>query len=265
MEFPKLMFRVFAMKVLPLLHALQHVLAVILLTVAVIIVLLLLIDEIVQRRKAKKGRVKLPSAAPAQPKTAPSVVAKKPAPPAEIVVPPKPIIEEPVKIGEQAIVEEEKAVSFSLQAEAEKLAAHFNKSCEEKRLSFSMELDDRLPPAIIGKKHWLLDLLNQLFSIALEQTTSGSISLKIKMVKANDKAATIQFLVTDTGAGLPPTLLKAVQEKDLSFQFDDMLLESLLIQLHKIKQSVENAGGRLTLATKAGAGSTIGAMIEFGL
>jgi signal transduction histidine kinase len=268
MSTPEIMFRLFTMKVLPVLHRLEHVLGTILLSAAIIIALLLLIDEIAQRGKAKRGQQKLPATIP-PPKVSPPVITKTPEP-APIVPEKEPVVEKPVTVEKiltvtEPVIEAEQAVSFSLKDEATKLFSHFKKNCQEKGLSFSIELDERIPQLIIGKKQWLHDLLYQLFNIALEQTYAGSISLKIKMVKANDKNATVQFLITDTGDGLPPSLLKAVQEKDFLLQFDDALLQSILVKLRVVKQTVEDAGGRLTVATKAGAGSTVGAMIEFGI
>ncbi len=274
-SFLKALLKPAAEKIAPVLDAFQNIIGTILLSVAVLIVLLLVIDWLIQRRKGPQLKVeKLTEPLRRyEPEPAPEVksAVKKEQPAAA-----PPVVKEEIKIETPAVTEEAATVPetkvklpeepkwFSLQDDIKSLSAEFNLMAAEKNIALVTELDDRLPEKILGRRSWLNDLLEQLFANALEQTEKGNISIKVKMVRRNDSASVIQFLVTDSGTGIPSPVLAAVQQKDFSFHPGDEKLQAILTRLHSVKWSVEKQGGRLTLASRANEGSTIGMLLEFG-
>lgn len=259
-------------KAAPLIHAFQQTLAIILICTAGIIVLLLLIDWLIQRRKTKNKKQELPAVT--QPVSLPEIstaagtgkisdtveVEKE-----EIKTEVPDVTVEPPVIPDPEIQLEEKLEWFSPGKNAEELSREFKLLCREKNISFVTELDDRLPEKIYGQRSRLNDLLEQLFTNALEQTDKGTITLKLKMVKANETSCAIQFLVTDSGSGIPSPLIAAIQSKNFSYHSEDEKLQATLTRLHAVKWAVEKQDGRLTLASKAGEGTTIGILLEFGI
>lgn len=261
-----------AEKVAPFINTFQYILAVILISVAVVIGILLVIDWLVYRGKSKAGKKKVIELAKVPPVVEVPVEEIKKEPGIAEETPSDDVVEE-IKTDEPAVTVEstpeseviliEESVWFSPRKNTEELISEFKLQHSGSDIRFVTEFDDRLPEKIYGRQNLLNESLGQLLTNALEQTEKGVITVKLKMVKGNDTNCTIQFLVTDSGNGLPPDLLAAVQQKNFSFHPDDIKLQSVLTRLHSVKWSVEKQDGRLTVATKTGEGSTIGILLQF--
>jgi signal transduction histidine kinase len=98
----------------------------------------------------------------------------------------------------------------------------------------------------------LRQILSNLLSNAVKFTEHGQVALKVSPVGQE-----IAFAVTDTGAGIPPESRAMVFEKFKQ-------LENFLTREHGgtglglslVKQLVEHMGGRVTLDSEVGVGST---------
>lgn len=263
-----------AEKAIPFIHTFQYILATILISVAAFIVILLVIDWLVYRGKSKAGKKKVTESAKVPPvvevpveeiKQEPGIAGETPSDVVEEVKTNEPAVtveSSPEPESEVILVEE--SVWFSPRKNTEELISEFKLQHSGSDIHFVTEFDDRLPEKIYGSQNLLNDLLGQLLTNALEQTGKGTITVKLKMVKGNDTNCTIQFLVTDSGNGLPSDLLVAVQQKNFSFHPDEIKLQSVLTRLHSVKWSIEKQGGRMTVAAKTGEGSTIGILMQFG-
>ena len=125
-------------------------------------------------------------------------------------------------------------------------------SAAEKGLALHLEFADDLPEQLITDSTRLRQLLNNLLSNAVKFTEHGSISLRVAPV-GNE----ISFAVSDTGPGIPPEHHATVFEKFKQ-------LESFLTREHGgtglglalVRQLVERMGGRITLESSVGIGST---------
>ncbi|MEA5603784.1 response regulator [Nostoc sp. UHCC 0252] len=90
----------------------------------------------------------------------------------------------------------------------------FRQLAHNKELSFSIELDDKLPPTIYNDSKRLQQVLKNLLANAFKFTEQGSVNLKISM--SSDAAEVdnpmIAFAVSDTGVGIPPEKQKIIFE-----------------------------------------------------
>ncbi|MCB4359263.1 sensor histidine kinase [Quatrionicoccus australiensis] len=133
----------------------------------------------------------------------------------------------------------------------ESIAVH-RSSAAEKGLALHLEFADGLPEQLRTDGTRLRQLLNNLLSNAVKFTEHGSVSLRVAAI-GNE----IAFAVSDTGPGIPPEHHATVFEKFKQ-------LESFLTREHGgtglglalVRQLVERMGGRITLESSVGIGST---------
>ena len=121
-----------------------------------------------------------------------------------------------------------------------------------KGLKLDMQLADDLPERLTTDPTRLRQLLNNLLNNAVKFTERGSITLSVSRSDTE-----IAFAVSDTGPGIPP------ESKDIIFEKFKQL-ETFLTREHGgtglglaiVKQLVEHMGGRISLDSEVGTGST---------
>jgi signal transduction histidine kinase len=135
---------------------------------------------------------------------------------------------------------------------SEELATLHRSTALGKGLELNLELAEDLPGNMTTDATRLRQILNNLLSNAVKFTDTGRITLAVKPIGKD-----IAFAVTDTGPGIPPEAQAMVFEKFKQ-------LESFLTRQHQgtglglalVKQLVEHMGGRVTLDSVVGEGST---------
>jgi TMAO reductase system sensor TorS len=75
-------------------------------------------------------------------------------------------------------------------------------TAEEKCIQLYAEIDDGLPPVLIGDPTRIRQILANLVSNALKFTEKGHVLLRIKLASTDDNNADIRFEVEDTGIGI---------------------------------------------------------------
>ena len=121
-----------------------------------------------------------------------------------------------------------------------------------KGLKLEMQLADDLPEHLTTDPTRLRQLLNNLLNNAVKFTERGSITLSVSRSETE-----IAFAVADTGPGIPPESQEIIFEKFKQ-------LETFLTREHGgtglglaiVKQLVEHMGGRISLDSAVGTGST---------
>lgn len=135
---------------------------------------------------------------------------------------------------------------------AEEMATLHRSTADGKGLNLSLELAEDLPPTMTTDATRLRQIINNLLSNAVKFTDTGHVRMSVAQV-GND----IAFAVSDTGPGIPPEAQAQVFEKFKQ-------LENFLTRQHQgtglglalVKQLVEHMGGRVTLESVVGEGST---------
>jgi two-component system CheB/CheR fusion protein len=140
----------------------------------------------------------------------------------------------------------------------------FEPKCIEKDLEFTKTYNTSIPKFLLGDAVRLRQIILNLISNAIKFTPQGKINLSIEVVTDNAKEIAIEFIVSDTGIGIP--------ENRLSHIFNNFEQASDEISkdyggtglgLAIVKQLVEFQGGSLIVKSKVGEGSTFGFQMNF--
>ncbi len=136
----------------------------------------------------------------------------------------------------------------------------FRQVAHNKELSFTIELDEKLPPTISNDSKRLQQVLKNLLANAFKFTQQGSVKLEISMT---DEAATVDnpmiaFAVSDTGIGIPLEKQKIIFE---AFQQADGTTSRTYggtgLGLSISRELAQLLGGRIELVSQP-VGSTVG-------
>lgn len=135
----------------------------------------------------------------------------------------------------------------------------FRQLADNKELSFTVELDEKLPPTIFNDSKRLQQVLKNLLANAFKFTEQGSVKLQISM--ADEVAAAdnpmIAFAVSDTGIGIPTEKQKIIFE---AFQQADGTTSRKFggtgLGLSISRELAQLLGGRIEVVSQPGQGST---------
>ncbi|MHC0063877.1 response regulator [Nostoc sp. UIC 10890] len=135
----------------------------------------------------------------------------------------------------------------------------FRQLAHNKELSFTIELDEKLPPTIYNDSKRLQQVLKNLLANAFKFTEQGGVKLQISMA---DEAAQVDnsmiaFAVSDTGIGIPAEKQKIIFE---AFQQADGTTSRKYggtgLGLSISRELAQLLGGRIELISQPGQGST---------
>lgn len=143
-------------------------------------------------------------------------------------------------------------MNTSLPIFIEETVAVHRGAAEAKGLQFALSMAEDLPPLISTDQTRLRQILNNLLSNATKFTAQGTVKLVVSRSENE-----IMFAVHDTGPGIPPESREIVFEKFKQ-------LENFLTREHGgtglglalVKQLSELMGGRVSLESEVGLGST---------
>ncbi|GAA4087906.1 hypothetical protein GCM10022392_06330 [Mucilaginibacter panaciglaebae] len=112
-------------------------------------------------------------------------------------------------------------LKFNIHMLAQKIRQSFSAKAAEKKLTLDLTIDDTIPEFLVGDQMRLSQILNNLISNAVKFTLQGRIDINLKTTQINDKQATIQFTVSDTGVGISP--------ENLTMIFDPFTQEPVIL------------------------------------
>ncbi|MBT3700295.1 MAG: response regulator [Alphaproteobacteria bacterium] len=140
---------------------------------------------------------------------------------------------------------------------AEHAVALLSGMTREKGLILQDEIDQNVPPVLIGDAHRIRQVLVNLISNAVKFTESGAVALSIELVEVIDNSATVRFAVTDNGKGIAPE----IQEKLFSaYEQGGAQVARKYggtgLGLTISRQLVEGMGGKINVESHPGKGST---------
>lgn len=131
------------------------------------------------------------------------------------------------------------------------LARMFSEKTRQKQIDFFLEYDALLPEFVSGDPYRLKQILIHLLDNAVKYTSMGSIHLSCRMARQKNGRAEFEFLVEDTGEGIPADSLNLIQEKFQQVRTDNMRtfggpgvglsIVKQLIQLHNGTFSIDSS------------------------
>jgi len=133
----------------------------------------------------------------------------------------------------------------------------------EKALKFKVEIEESLPPVLIGDKLRLNQILYNLVGNAIKFTDEGYVKLTtIQKGKEEDKVW-IKFVVEDTGIGISEDKLQSIFESFTRIRKKDRLFEGTGLGLPIAKNLVEQQGGEMGVESIIGKGSKFHFVLPF--
>lgn len=98
-----------------------------------------------------------------------------------------------------------KSAPFDIQQAIDKIIGDHIHKINEHSLRLSLELDERIPPVLIGDKLRITKVVSNLLSNAIKFTPDeGYLGLRIQHVGVSQEGHTLRFVVEDSGIGMDP-------------------------------------------------------------
>ncbi|TFF35744.1 PAS domain S-box protein [Mucilaginibacter psychrotolerans] len=124
----------------------------------------------------------------------------------------------------------------------------------EKGIYLKSEVEEAIPELVLGDRARLVQILLNLVSNAVKFTSTGGVTIDLKVIEENNKSVRLRFAVSDTGIGIAKNKLNTIFE---SFkQAEDnttreyggtglgLAISKRLIELHDSRINVESTPGQ---------------------
>lgn len=105
------------------------------------------------------------------------------------------------------------AIEFSIKEFVKETVIPFVVEAEKKNLQVSYHVGEEIPDSLKGDSYRLVQILNNLLSNALKFTHVGSVQLDVSLLRRQGSSLLLQFVVRDTGIGIPPNKVDVIFEK----------------------------------------------------
>jgi signal transduction histidine kinase len=141
----------------------------------------------------------------------------------------------------------------------------FRAQIDAKQLTLKVQCDEHIPETIRGDGDRLQQILSNLISNAIKYTDQGEIAVSASLVSEQAGQLSINFVVADTGIGIPPTQLASVFDRFHRVDgADSQRRGGTGLGLAIVKQIVELLSGRIEVTSTEGVGSRFSFWLPFG-
>ena len=155
-------------------------------------------------------------------------------------------------------------VPFNLSASFYAMLHLFETKIQEKKLEFIKEFDEKIPQMLIGDPVRLHQIVLNLVSNALKFTNEGRIRVSVKMIGQDEEKVDLLFSVEDTGIGIPADKLDSIfTDFQQAFNGTSRVYGGTGLGLAIVKRLVEPQGGKITVSSELGKGSTFNFTLSF--
>jgi signal transduction histidine kinase/ActR/RegA family two-component response regulator len=147
------------------------------------------------------------------------------------------------------------STAFSPKALLDQMERTFRGSAVRKGLSLRLLISEEFPEAVRGDALRIMQVLSNLINNAIKFTESGGVELRAGC-RGEERFAHFEFVVSDTGIGIPPDKLSTIFEK--FHQADSSTTRRFGgtgLGLSISRQLAEMMGGTLTVESTPGQGS----------
>jgi signal transduction histidine kinase/DNA-binding NarL/FixJ family response regulator len=155
-------------------------------------------------------------------------------------------------------------ISFSLSALVDSLHVMFLEKAKEKKISFEVSVDEKIPAYLFGDPTRLSQILVNLINNAIKFTETGRVRLSCELKRIEHDVAELVFRVRDTGIGISPEKINHVFDR-----FNQGNKETTRkyggtgLGLSIVKDLVELQNGEITVKSKVNAGSEFVVRISY--
>ncbi|MDP3143917.1 MAG: response regulator [Bacteroidota bacterium] len=153
---------------------------------------------------------------------------------------------------------------FEMEVDIRAMLHLFDLKFQEKNLKLVIDYDTKIPKVLIGDSVRLNQIILNLISNAIKFTSTGKITVGIRLTDSSEEKVTIEFVVSDTGIGFDenmiPTLFESFQQANSSTarQYGGTGLGLAIV-----KQLVEGQSGTISVKSKINEGSTFCFALSF--
>ena len=141
----------------------------------------------------------------------------------------------------------------------------FETKLKDRNLELIKEYDDSIPQIVVGDSMRLRQIILNLMSNAVKFTAEGKITMSVRLLKEDAEKATIEFMLTDTGIGIPENRLEHIfnnfeqAHRGISSSYGGTGLGLAIA-----KQLVELQGGTINVISEVSKGSAFSFVLNFG-
>jgi PAS domain S-box-containing protein len=140
----------------------------------------------------------------------------------------------------------------------------FEPKIREKNLELVKAYDHNIPEVLLGDPVRLHQIILNLVSNAVKFTNKGKITVSVRLLSEDDKNATIEFAVKDTGIGISQSKLEKIFDNfQQASSGTSRLYGGTGLGLAIVKQLVEAQEGSISVKSKLDEGSTFGFILRF--
>mgnify|MGYP005725235261 CR=1 FL=1 len=167
-----------------------------------------------------------------------------------------------VETGRMQLVSSE----FDFRKKIDQTIAPLRARANQKRLSLTVHLDQKIPNKLMGDHRRLQQVLMNIIGNAIKFTHKGEIHFTVKTGELDDETAILHFSVSDTGVGIPSDQQNAIFE--LFTQGDashSRQFGGAGIGLTISSQLIRMMGGEIQVQSESGAGSIFNFTIKLSL
>lgn len=137
-------------------------------------------------------------------------------------------------------------IPFKMEASVLAMIHLFEAKIHEKNLTLIKDYDPKIPKVLSGDPVRLHQVILNMMSNAVKFTSAGNITVKVHLLHEDEKTATIEFAITDTGIGIPENKLDTIFENfQQASSGTTRLYGGTGLGLAIVKQLVEAQGGNI--------------------
>ncbi len=147
---------------------------------------------------------------------------------------------------------------FDLRNSIEEVLDVFASKSAKAGLELIYQVDHNVPSVIIAYSMWIRQILMNLVENAVRFTQHGEVLVKVQLIRTiNDNTIELGFEISDTGTGIAPDKLKALSKEFSQSDHSKQNQRSASVGLAICKKLIDVMGGRITIESKVGKGTTV--------